>query len=121
MNKKILIVEDDDAILQLLSEICSDMGDNQIFTARDGEEGLKLAKENNPDLILLDGLLPKMNGHDMCRAIRSSSATSRAKVLMISGMSQASDMLKAREAGADSFVSKPFSISGIIEQITNLL
>jgi two-component system alkaline phosphatase synthesis response regulator PhoP len=121
VNKKILIVEDEEAILQLLIEICSDAGDNKIFSARDGDEGLKLAKDNNPDLILLDVLLPKMNGHDLCRSVRSLTATPRAKVLMISGMSQASDVQKAIDCGADSFIAKPFSYSGMMERITQLL
>jgi two-component system, OmpR family, alkaline phosphatase synthesis response regulator PhoP len=121
MNKTILIVEDEQLILELINEICKDLGDCKVFCASDGESALGIAKENIPDIVLLDVLLPKMSGHEVCKSLKSDPVTSQAKVLMISGMSQSSDLQKAREAGADAFLPKPFSYTQLLDNINKIL
>lgn len=121
MNKKILIVEDKEDILELLAEIFDDLGDYRILCARDGEEALRIAREDNPDIILLDILLPKMNGYDVCKSIKSDPATSNAKVLMISGVVQEFNRRKAQEVGADVFIAKPFDTIALVEKVEELL
>ena len=89
MSKKILIVEDEEDILELLSVAFEDLGDYEIICARDGEEALRIAKTNNPCIILLDVALPKLNGYEVCRSVKSDPGMSHTKVLMLSGMAQA--------------------------------
>ncbi len=121
MTKKILIVEDEEDILELLSAIFGDLGDYGILCARDGEEALRIARVDNPDIILLDIQLPKMNGHEVCKSVKSDSAMSHTKILMISGMAQNSDWQKAQEAGADGYIAKPFTSIALVEKVEELL
>ena len=121
MTKKILIVEDEEDILELLSAIFGDLGDYGILCARDGEEALRIARVDNPDIILLDIQLPKMNGHEVCKSVKSDPAMSHTKILMISGMAQNSDWQKAQEAGADGYIAKPFTSIALVEKVEELL
>ena len=121
MTKKILIVEDEEDIIELLSAIFDDFGDYEVLSARDGEEALKIAQVDNPDIILLDIQLPKLNGYKVCKLIKSDPAMSHIKVLLLSGIVQNSDWLRAREAGADGYIAKPFSSTVLVEKVEELL
>ena len=121
MTKKILIVEDEEDILELLSEVFSDLEDYRILCARDGEEAISIAQVDNPDIILLDIGLPKVNGYDVCKLVKSDPAMSHIKVLMLSGMAQNSDWQKAQEVGADGYIAKPFSSIALVEKVEELL
>ena len=121
MTKKILIVEDEEDILALLFAIFGDLEDYRVLCARDGEEALRIARADNPDIILLDIQLPKMNGHEVCKSVKSNSAMSHTKVLMLSGMVQNSDRQKAQEVGADGYITKPFSSIALVEKVEELL
>ncbi len=121
MTKKILIVEDEEDILELLSEEFDAHGDYQILHARDGEEALRIASANNPDIIILDIHLPKLNGYEVCRSIKSNPAISDIKILMISGMAQNSDRQKALQMGADDYLTKPFDLTILVEKVETLL
>lgn len=121
MTKKILIVEDEEDIMILLSAIFGDLEDYEVLCARDGEEALRVARVDNPDIILLDILLPKLNGYKVCKLIKSDLAMSHTKVLMLSGMTQKSELLKAQEAGADGYIAKPFSSTALVEKVEELL
>ena len=121
MIKRILIVEDEEDILELLSEIFSDLGYYRILCARDGEEALRIARRDSPDIILLDIRLPKISGYDVCKSVKSDPAMSHTKVLIISGMTQNSDRRKAWEMGADGYITKPFDSIALVERIEELL
>lgn len=121
MTKKILIVEDEEDILELLSAIFEEFGDYGVLRARDGEEALRIARVDNPDIILLDIQLPKLNGYEVCKSVKSDPAMSPTKVLMLSGMAQNSDWQKAQEAGADGYITKPFSSIELVEKVEGLL
>ncbi len=121
MAKKILLVEDEENVLKLLSEIFGDLGDYRILYARDGEEALTIARADNPDIILLDIQLPKISGHEVCKLVKSDPAMSHTKVLMLSGMAQNSDRRKAQEMGADAFIAKPFNSIALVEKVEELL
>ena len=121
MTKKILIVEDEVDILRLLSTILSSFGDYGIFCASGGQEALRIAREESPDIIILDIQLPGMNGYEVCKLIRSDPAISDIKVLMLSGMTQDSDWQKAQEVGADGYIAKPFSSIALVEKVEELL
>ena len=121
MTKKILIVEDEENILELLSSILGDLGDYIILCVRDGEEVLRITRAHNPDVILLDMQLPKINGHEVCESIKSDPAMSHVKVLMLSGMAQNSDWQKAQEVGANGYIAKPFISITLVEKVEELL
>ena len=121
MTKKMLIVEDEEDILELLSAIFADLGDYEILCAGDGEEALRMAREDNPDIILLDILLPRMNGYDVCQAVKSDPTMSHVKVLAISGVAQKSNRQKAQEVGADAFIAKPFDPVALVKKVEELL
>lgn len=99
MTKKILIVEDEKNILELLFAILGELEGYRIVCAKDGEEALKIAQRDNPDIILLDAQLPKIDGYEVCKSVKSDPAMSCIKVLMISGMTQGSDWLKLVKCG----------------------
>lgn len=121
VTKKILIVEDEEDVFELLSEIFDDFRDYGIFCARDGEEALRIVQVDNPDIILLDIQLPKLNGYEVCKSIKSDPTMSHTKVLMLSGMAQNSDRQKSQEAGADGFITKPFSSTELVGKVEELL
>ena len=121
VTKKILIVEDEEDILELLSAIFGDLGDYGILCARDGEEALRIGRVDNPDIILLDIQLPRLNGYEVCKSVKLDPTLSHIKVLMLSGMAQNSDWQKAQEAGADGYIIKPFSSIELLEKVEDLL
>lgn len=83
-----MIVEDEETVVELLSEIFSDTGDYEVRQARDGEEALKTARAAHPDVILLDIQLPKRNSHDVCELVKSDPVMSCNKVVVIGGIPQ---------------------------------
>ena len=122
MTNRILIVEDEEDILELLFAIFGDrLGDYRILCTRDGEEALRIVRTDKPDIVLLDIQLPKLDGFKVCRSIKSDPAMSHTRVLMLSGMAQNSDWQKAREAGADGYITKPFSSIELVEKVERLL
>ena len=121
MTKRILIAEDEEDILELFTEIFNDLGDYEILCARDGEETLRIARVDNPDIILLDIQLPKLNGYEICKSVKSEPTIPPTKVLMLSGMAQNSDWQKAQQVGVDGYITKPFSSITLVEKVEELL
>lgn len=119
--KKILVVEDEEDIIELICEIFDDIVSYETLYARDGEEALRIARTNNPDIILLDIHLPKMNGYQLCKFIKSDAIMSQAKIIMLSGMTQNCDILQAQQAGADDYIAKPFTSTVLVKKIDALL
>ena len=121
MRKKILIVEDEENIIELLSLVFKFEDNYQILRSNNGEEALKKAEEEAPDIIILDMQIPGINGIEVCRFIKSNPITSDIKILMLTGMSQTSDLEKAQEAGADVCKTKPFDTNILTETVKKLL
>lgn len=118
MERKILIVEDEKNIVDILNFNLTREG-YITMEAYDGEEGLQLALEASPDLILLDLMLPKMNGFDVCRAIRG--AHFATPVIMLTAREEETDKVLGLETGADDYITKPFSMRELLARIkTNL-
>jgi two-component system alkaline phosphatase synthesis response regulator PhoP len=111
---KILIVEDEEALLQGLELNLAREG-YQILTAATGEEGLRLALRENPHLILLDIMLPGMNGLDVCRELRQKGF--EAPIIMLTAKSEEVDRVVGLEIGADDYVTKPFSRRELLARI----
>ncbi|MDD9950443.1 MAG: response regulator transcription factor [Zetaproteobacteria bacterium] len=117
---KILIVEDDVDILELL-EFSLLNAHYQVLTATDGESAMKKALQFLPDLIILDLMLPKMDGLEVCKQIRSNSETNGTGILMLTAKSQESDVVIGLELGADDYMSKPFSQTELLARIKAIL
>lgn len=107
MSKKILIVEDEKNIVDILSFNLSREGYDTIC-AYDGAAGLEKARSEHPDLILLDLMLPKMNGFDVCKAVRETDRST--PIIMLTAREEESDKVLGLELGADDYITKPFSM-----------
>lgn len=114
--KKILIVEDDQYIRELLRYNLEKETFN-VIEAKDGAEGLESFFLESPDLILLDLMLPKVNGIEVCRKIKESAAGSHVQIIMISAKGEEADIVFGLGVGADDYLIKPFSIKELIARI----
>ena len=114
MSKRILIVEDEKNIVDILSFNLSKEG-YETLEAYDGEAGLQLALEQNPDLILLDLMLPKMDGFDVCRNLRKENRST--PVIMLTAREEETDKVLGLELGADDYITKPFSMRELMARV----
>lgn len=116
LAKKILVAEDDGKLQLLLRTTLSDAG-FEIVEASDGEEAVRLASSEKPDLILLDIGMPKMNGYEVCRQIRldKDPKVSKVKIVVISVKSYPVDIRSAKDVGVDEYLVKPFTIKQLRE------
>ncbi len=112
--KRVLIVEDDDALVTGLAAAIEGEG-YEVHTARTGPDGLRLALEHQPDLILLDLMLPGMSGFEICKRIRDQHL--RCKVIMLTSRSEENDRVFGLELGADDYVTKPFSLRELLARL----
>jgi two-component system alkaline phosphatase synthesis response regulator PhoP len=117
---RILIADDNPQGVELLEAYLSD-SDYDIRTAADGEETLKQVAEWHPDLILLDIMMPKISGFEVCKRLRSSPATRDVAVLMITALDQHSDVERAVEAGTDDFLRKPINKNELLLRVRCVL
>jgi DNA-binding response OmpR family regulator len=108
-NKKILIVEDEPDVVEMLTRAFNRAPGFSISTAFDGASGLHAARENLPSLIILDLMLPKMPGLEVCKILKSDSLTRHIPVLMLTAKAEEVDRIVGLELGADDYVTKPFS------------
>ena len=117
-SPSVLIIEDDSALLRGLKDNFSAQG-FRVSTARDGQEGLDAALETSPDLILLDIMLPKINGYEVCRSIRQQQLQSA--IIMLTAKGQEEDVIRGLDLGADDYVTKPFSIRQLLARANAFL
>jgi len=117
---KILIVEDNPIDMAAVSEIIENLG-HSIVKAEDGETGLEVAKNENPDLIVLDIILPGMNGFEVCRALKSDPATENFNIVMMTTKDQDSDKFWGMKQGADDYLTKPIEADALTAAINKLL
>ncbi|WP_343115569.1 phosphate regulon transcriptional regulator PhoB [Ostreiculturibacter nitratireducens] len=116
----ILVVEDEPAQREVLVYNLEAQG-FRVAAAENGDEALLLAAEENPDLILLDWMLPEVSGIEVCRRLRSRSETRGIPVIMLSARSEEVDRVRGLETGADDYIVKPFSLAELIARIKGLL
>jgi len=114
----ILIIEDDPTILRVVKDNCAAKG-HSVLTARNGEDGLDAALNSRPDLILLDIMLPKMNGYEICRAVRAEKLD--VPILMLTAKGQEEDIVRGLELGADDYITKPFSVRELMARVQAFL
>lgn len=119
-NKKILVVEDEDDVRKLIhfnlfSENCN------VILAADGESAICLANKEKPDLVLLDLMLPKINGIEVCKLLKQNNKTKNIPIIMITALGDEEDIVKGLEAGADDYITKPYSPKILIARTKALL
>ena len=119
-KEHILVIEDEEDILALVHYNLSKEG-YKVATAISGEEGLKSARANPPDLVLLDLMLPGMDGLDVCRALKKDAALAQVPVVMMSAKGEEADVVAGLELGADDYVTKPFSPKILISRVRAVL
>ena len=117
MNERILIIEDDQAILKLLQRGLA-FESYTVDTATDGRTGLILARDHTPDLVILDWMLPGLDGLEVCKRIRAAGST---PVLMLTAKDAIADRVQGLDAGADDYVVKPFSFDELVARVRALL
>jgi len=117
MNR-IVVIEDDPAILRGLSDSLR-FESYDVLTAANGEDGYRLVREKQPDLVILDLMLPGMNGYDVCRQIRGHGLVT--PILMLTAHDQEDNRVQGFEAGADDYVTKPFSVRELLGRVRAIL
>ena len=120
MAKVILIVEDDPKSLKLTRDILQASGYTTI-EAIDGEQGVESAKAKKPDLILMDIMMPKMDGYTACHAIKTDEATKKIPVVMLTAMGYELNKELAKRLSADGYITKPFSRQELLDVINQFL
>ena len=114
MNKTVLIVDDEKSIVDILNFNLKKEGYSTLL-AYDGLEGLELASTRGPDLILLDVMLPHMNGFDICRKLREMG--NQCPIIMLTAREEESDKVLGLELGADDYITKPFSVRELLARV----
>lgn len=120
MSKKILIVDDEPNIVLSLEFLMEQSG-YQVAVARDGEQALQQMAAFQPDLVLLDIMMPVRNGYEVCQAIRENRAWDGVKILMLSAKGRDLDVSKGLALGADGYLTKPFATGELIDRVRDLL
>lgn len=115
-SKKILIVDDEKDIVETIKFMLETEG-FECITAYDGEEALSKAKEENPDLIILDVMMPKINGYKICRLLKFDDKYKDIPVIMVTARSQMEDKAIGKETGANEYITKPFDIMHLVERV----
>ncbi len=119
-SRKILIVDDDKFILEYM-QINLQLDGYNVIEAFDGEEAIKKAQEILPDLILLDIMMPKVNGWEVCKTLKENAATKNIPIIMVSAKTQVDDFIKGMDAGATFYIMKPFSPAQLSDAIQKAL
>jgi DNA-binding response OmpR family regulator len=115
-QKKILIADDNENIREALTSILEDEG-YALWIAKDGAEALRKVREISPDILVLDVMMPKVSGYEVCRTVKNDPDLKKIFVLMLSAKGQATEQELGKEAGADEYIVKPFSPSEILARI----
>jgi CheY-like chemotaxis protein/MinD-like ATPase involved in chromosome partitioning or flagellar assembly len=118
--KRILIVDDDPEICELV-EFALQQAGFAVLIAEDGQKGLAMAREHQPDVAILDVMMPSMHGYELCRRLRADPRTTEAGIVILTARSQPIDEQAAMKAGADLFVAKPVVLSELVERVQALL
>ena len=117
---KILVVDDEIYIVHIL-DFSLGMEGYEVVTALDGEQALEKVKTEKPDLIVLDIMMPKLDGYEVCKSIKSNAATQNIPVILLSAKGRNVDQKMGFDVGADDYITKPFSPRKLVERINQLL
>ena len=117
---KILVIDDEPNIVQTLRDRL-EMNEYDVITACNGKEGLETALQEKPDVILLDVIMPIMDGHEMLEALRRQPGGEEPSVIMLTARSQTQDISRANACGIDDYIVKPFDLSELLEKIESVV
>jgi twitching motility two-component system response regulator PilH len=119
-NQKILVVDDSPTELKMISHALKS-GGYEVVTAKDGEEALQMVASEPIELIVLDVIMPKLNGFQVCRKIKSSERHKGIKILLLTSKSQESDKFWGEKQGADIYMTKPFETDALLSNVASLI
>jgi len=119
-KKKILVVEDEESLLKLESILLTSKG-YEVIGVPNGKAALEAIDEQQPDLVLLDIMLPEIDGFEVCRRIKSNQQTKDIPVIMLTAKTSREDMTRGEKVGADWYITKPFKSAMVIETIQRFL
>lgn len=117
MATKILVIEDDEAIRDVICFTLENNGYKNVLSAGDGESGLQIARREQPSLVLLDLMLPQLDGLSVCRELKRDEATRNIPVIMLTAKSEESDIVLGLEIGANDYITKPFSNKVLVARV----
>ena len=120
-KRKVLIVDDDEDLVELLSDVFARDGRFEIRTANNGFDAGMFVKEFRPDLVVLDVMLPDINGKEVCQRVRQDDTLEAVKIICISGMVEADKVADLKAAGANDFIQKPFTVDKLLDRSCDLL
>ena len=120
-KRKALIVDDDEELVELIRDVLEADGRFDVRVANNGFDAGMMVKEYRPDILVLDVMLPDINGKDVCERVRSDSSLDDVKIICISGMVEQDKVAELHEAGANDFLQKPFEIDTLIDRMCHLL
>ncbi len=120
MTRKILIVDDEQNIAISVEFLMKREG-FEVTVARDGEEGLQRIRNDRPDLVLLDVMMPKLNGFQVCEAVRADPELANVRIVMLTAKGREAEINKGMSLGADAYIPKPFATSDLVSKVTSLL
>lgn len=120
-RKKVLIVDDDAEIVELISDILTRDGRYDIRTASSGYEAGMVTQQFHPDLILLDYMLPDVNGNVVCQTIRNNPEFENTRIIIVSGVIKQEEIDQLLKSGAEDYIKKPFSISELMDKVSGAL
>ena len=118
---RVLVVDDDPEIIELFLDALQSDGRFEVATAQTGYDAGVLTQQFDPDIVVLDYMLPDINGNVVCKTIRENPNLSHIKILIISGVVNPTEVDKLMEAGADAFIKKPFNIDNVIDRVMQLV
>ncbi len=120
---KVLIVEDEPLIRLLLEQTLEGLEEHgvEVIAADNGIVAIEMIQAERPELVLLDVMMPKMNGFEVCRIVKQQLGMDHVPIIMLTAKGQEQDRLKATEAGTDEFITKPFSIVEVAERVAAVL
>ena len=120
MNRKILVADDEPNIVISLEYLMKREG-YTVLVARDGQEALDVIARDRPDLVLLDVMMPKKSGFEVCQAVRASEELQATKILMLTAKGRDTDLAKGLALGADAYMTKPFSTRELVQKVADML
>ncbi len=120
-KRKVLLVDDDEELVELMTKVLEEDGRFEVRVAKTGFDAGMMVKEYRPDLIVLDVMLPDINGKEVCHRVRADDTLEDVRILCISGMIEDDKIQELRLSGADDFLHKPFDIEELIDRMCGLL
>lgn len=120
MNKKILVVDDEAQLVDMV-KMRLEANNYDVITASDGQLALERARGEKPDLIILDLMLPKIDGYKVCRMLKFDEKYKKIPIIMFTARAQESDMKRGAEVGADAYITKPFDSKLLLNKIEELI